>query len=105
MEVVMSKRKRTASVSGQKVPAQFGGTHCSLEELRAFGTGETGYIKPMTREEVSKTFPDIQGLPTDARVNFFALFNADGTPLALTDSYDAAIGHSLSAEIVVETIH
>ena len=35
-------------------------------------------------------FPAIEGLPKG--INLFALHAADGTPLALTDSHQAAVG-------------
>jgi hypothetical protein len=48
-------------------------------------------------------FPAIQELPTG--ISLFALHAADGTPLALTDSRQAAVGHAMGDELEIASVH
>lgn len=67
------------------------------------GDGEIAYIKEMTSDEAEKMFPQVSGLPQG--VNLFALHAADGTPIALTDTRQAALGHALDGELHVASVH
>ena len=42
---------------------------------------------------------------TEAGFNLFALHAADGTPLALTDSRQAAVGHAMGDELEIASLH
>ncbi len=72
-------------------------------DLAKLGDGEVAYIKVMTSDEAQKAFPAIEGLPSG--INLYALHAADGTPLALTDSRSAAVGHARGDELDVQSIH
>ncbi len=72
-------------------------------ELARLGGGEVAYIKTMSSDEVKRAFPALQGLPPG--INFYALHAADGTPIALTDSMQAAIGHAMEDELRIESLH
>jgi hypothetical protein len=72
-------------------------------ELAKLGDGDIAYIKVMTSDEAQKAFPAIEGLPTG--INLYALHGADGTPLALTDSRSAAVGHARGDELEVRSLH
>jgi hypothetical protein len=72
-------------------------------ELAKFGAGEIAYIREMTSDQAKAMFPAIEGLPTG--INLFALHGADGTPIALTDSRDAAIGHAIGDALEVRALH
>ena len=74
-----------------------------LSELAKLGGGKVAYIKMMTSDEAKEMFPAIEGLP--AGINLFALHAADGTPLALTDSRQAAVGHALGDELEIASVH
>lgn len=92
----MSKsRRRRAKVDNDPLLSTF--------ELAKLGQGEVAYIKMMTSDEAQKAFPAIEGLPTG--ISLYALHGADGTPLALTDSRQAAVGHALGDELEVYSIH
>ena len=75
----------------------------SMSELAKLGGGKVAYIKIMTPDEAKEMFPAIEGLP--AGINLFALHAADGTPLALTDSRQAAVGHALGDELEIASVH
>jgi hypothetical protein len=72
-------------------------------ELAKLGGGEVAYIKVMTSDEVERMFPAVTDVPRG--INFYALHAADGTPLALTDSRQAAVGHALGDELEIASLH
>ena len=72
-------------------------------DLAKLGDGKVAYIRMMTSDEAHRLFPTVSGLPDGT--NIFALHSADGTPLALTDSHQAAIGHALGDRLEVASIH
>ena len=72
-------------------------------ELARLGGGEVAYIKTMTSDEAHQLFPALEGLPEG--INLYSLHAADGTPIALTDSMQAAVGHALGDELEVASLH
>ena len=72
-------------------------------ELANLGDGEVAYIKTLTSAQAHELFPSIDDLPDG--INLFAVHGADGTPIALTDSMQAALGHVLGDELVVANLH
>ena len=75
----------------------------SLTDLAQLGGGKVAYIKTMTHDEAKELFPAVEGLPTG--IDLFALHAADGTPLVLTDSHQAAVGHALGDELEIAAVH
>jgi hypothetical protein len=75
----------------------------SESDFARLGGGSVAYIKSMTSEEAQRMFPSIEGLPNG--INLFALHAADGTPIALTDSRQAAIGHARGDKLEVRSLH
>ncbi len=96
MEKTTAKRSRRASAS---VP----GPVLHSLDLAKLGDGKVAYIRMMSSEEAQRMFPTVSGLPDDTSI--FALHSADGTPLALTDSRQAAVGHAMSDQLEVASIH
>jgi hypothetical protein len=72
-------------------------------ELANLGDGKIAYIKIVTGAEAKEAYPGVKGIPED--VELFALHGADGTPLALTDSRQAAMGHALGEDLEITSIH
>ena len=72
-------------------------------ELATLGGGVVAYIKTLTSDEASRMFPAVKGLPDG--INLFSLHAADGTPLALTDTKQAAIGHAIDDDLQIATVH
>jgi hypothetical protein len=75
----------------------------SMNDFAKLGGGKVAYIRMMTSDQAREMFPAIEGLPTG--INLFALHAADGTPLALTDSHQAAVGHALGDELEIASVH
>lgn len=72
-------------------------------ELARLGGGEVAYIKTLTSDEAIEMFPQIDGLPKG--IPLFSLHAADGTPIALTDTLQAAIGHAQEDELSIAPLH
>ena len=75
----------------------------SMSELAQLGGGKIAYIRVMSSDEAKEMFPAVEGIPTG--IDLFALHAADGTPLALTDSRQAAMGHAMGDELEVASLH
>ena len=75
----------------------------SMTELAQLGGGKIAYIKVMTADEAKEMFPAVEGNP--AGIDLYALHAADGTPLALTDSRQAALGHAMGDELEIASLH
>ena len=75
----------------------------SADELERLGGGEVAYIKTLSSEEANEMYPLDDTLPDG--INIYALHAADGTPIALTDSMQAALGQAIDDELVVASVH
>ncbi|HEX2840829.1 DUF1150 domain-containing protein [Hyphomicrobium sp.] len=72
-------------------------------ELARLGGGQVAYIKTLSSDEALKMFPAIEDLPRG--INLFALHAADGTPIALTDTRQAALSHAMDGELEIASLH
>jgi hypothetical protein len=75
----------------------------STTDLAKLGGGKIAYIKVMTSDEAKEMFPAVEGIPTG--ISLYALHAADGTPIALTDSRQSALGHAMGDELEIAAIH
>jgi hypothetical protein len=75
----------------------------SMSELAKLGGGKIAYIKVMTADEAREMFPAVEGIPTG--ISLYALHAADGTPIALTDSRQSALGHAMGDELEIASVH
>jgi hypothetical protein len=75
----------------------------SMSELAKLGGGKIAYIKVMTADEAKEMFPAVEGIPSG--ISLYALHAADGTPIALTDSRQSALGHAMGDELEIASVH
>ena len=75
----------------------------SQEQLAHLGGGSIAYVKPMRSEEVQRLFPQIADIRPGLQL--FALVAADGTPIMLTDSKDAAIANAWEHQLETVSVH
>lgn len=75
----------------------------SLGELALLGQGEVAYIKVLKPVDVKKLFPQLTGLPEG--IDLFAVYAADGRPLALTDSMNMAIANVKENDLLPVSVH
>ena len=70
---------------------------------RGLGGGKLAYVKTIRSEDVQKHFPQAPELA--AGTLLYALHAADGTPIMLTDSREAAIANAWSNELETLSVH
>jgi len=73
------------------------------QEFAHLGDGAVAYVKAINSEEVSRLFPQAPALRPG--VKLFALLGADGSPIMLTDSKDAAIANAWEHELETVSLH
>jgi hypothetical protein len=67
------------------------------------GGGRIAYIKPIRSEDVPALFPQVPQIAPGMQL--FALHAADGTPMMLTDSREAAVANAWSQELETVSVH
>lgn len=72
-------------------------------ELAHLGAGEVGYIRKMRYDEISRCFPEAPEV--DPRLDLWALFGADGTPILLTDNRSSTFYKAAEDELQTVSLH
>jgi hypothetical protein len=75
----------------------------SPEALALIGGGRIAYVKAIRSEDVAKMFP--QAPQIEPGMQLFSLHAADGTPIMLTDSREAAVANAWSQELEAVSVH
>ena len=80
-------------------------THIPLDTatFATLGDGQVAYVKPMRSDEVSRLFPQAPELTPG--LDLFALISANGTPILVTDSRDAAIANAWAHDLETVSLH
>jgi len=77
----------------------------TAEALAHLGDGRIAYVKAVRSEDVAALFPQMQVPKLAPGVKLFALHAADGTPIMLTDSREAAVANAWSQELETVSVH
>ncbi|MFC5504543.1 MULTISPECIES: DUF1150 family protein [Hyphomicrobiales] len=72
-------------------------------EFAALGTGEVAYLKSMTSDELLRIFP--QAPEIQSGLQLFALLSADGAPILVTDSREAATANAWEHDLRMVSVH
>jgi hypothetical protein len=75
----------------------------SAEALAQLGDGRIAYVKTIRSEDVPALFPEATEIAPGLKL--FALHAADGTPIMLTDSREAAVANAWSQELETVSVH
>jgi hypothetical protein len=75
----------------------------SAEALAHMGDGRIAYLKTIRSEDVPALFPQAPEIAPGLKL--FALHAADGTPIMLTDSREAAIANAWQQELETVSVH
>jgi hypothetical protein len=67
------------------------------------GGGKVAYVKPIRSEDVHSLYPQAPELQPGMKL--FALHAADGTPILVTDSREAAIANAMTHELETVSVH
>ena len=72
------------------------------EDFASLGGGHIAYVRPIASEEAARMFPQARLEPG---LKLFTLHAADGTPMMLTDSREAAVANAMQNELVTVSVH
>jgi len=75
----------------------------TTEALAHLGEGLIAYVKQIRSEDVPGLFPQAPHIAPGLKL--FALHAANGTPIMLTDSREAAIANAWSQELQTVSVH
>ena len=73
------------------------------QEFAHLGDGSIAYVKTIKSEDVKRLFPEAPAIRPGLQL--FALLGADGSPIMLTDSKDAAIANAWQHELQPVSVH
>jgi hypothetical protein len=75
----------------------------SPDELAKLGQGRVAYMRQISGREIAEAFPGTVELDPNATV--WALFGADGTPLAIADDAGGALSTAFQNDLMPVTVH
>ncbi len=80
-------------------------THPAVTQdmLAHLGDGRLAYVKAVRSEDVANLFPHAPKIAPG--IMLFALHAADGTPIMLTDTREAALANAWSQELEAVSVH
>ena len=75
----------------------------SADDFAHLGQGAIAYVKAIKSDEVLRLFP--QATELKPGLDLFMLAGADGAPILLTDSRDAAIANAWQNQLQTVSVH
>jgi hypothetical protein len=75
----------------------------SAQAFAVLGGGKIAYVKPIRSEDVHSLYPEAPEMQPGLRL--FALHAADGTPILVTDSREAAVANASSHQLETVSVH
>ena len=75
----------------------------STHELAAMGGGKIAYVRAMRGDELCRLFPQAPAMPADQHI--YLLLAADGSPLVIADSAQAALANAWDNDLVTVSLH
>lgn len=75
----------------------------SEEQFAHLGGGSLAYVRELRSEDVRRLFP--QAPPLQPGLQLYALLGADGTPIVLADTRDAALANAVQNELQTVSVH
>jgi hypothetical protein len=78
-------------------------TPLTTAEFAALGAGQVAYLKPITSDELARIFPQAPAI--EPGLQLFALLSADGAPILVTDSREAATANAWEHDLKMVSLH
>ncbi len=75
----------------------------SADEFANLGHGAIAYVKPIRSDQVPDLFPQAPAIAPG--LDLFLLLGADGVPILLTDSQDAAVASAWENRLQTVNVH
>ena len=85
------------------VAFEYEAKNVSAETLATLGEGHIASVKQIRSEDVPDLFPQAPKIAPGLKL--FALHAADGTPIMLTDTREAAIANAASQQLEMVSVH
>ncbi len=82
---------------------QHGPGGLTADQFAHLGEGAIAYVRPIKSEEAQALFPQVRGLQPGMQL--FALLGADGAPIVLADSKDAAVANAWEHQLATVSVH
>jgi len=79
------------------------GAALTPHEFAHLGDGSVAYVKTIKSEDAQRLFPQAPAIRPGLQL--FALLGADGSPIMLTDSKDAAIANAWENQLQTVSVH
>lgn len=75
----------------------------SNTDFAALGEGHLAYLRRMSSDDIRAKFPSAQSIRPG--INLWALFSADGTPLAVSDDRSSILASASENELMTVSLH
>ena len=75
----------------------------SPEQLQAIGNGFLAYVKPIGPADAARMLG--QPIQAGPEGKLFALFNANGAPISISQTFDLAVGSAMENELIAARVH
>ena len=73
------------------------------QDLAVLGEGDLGYIREIEVKEAQRLLGGQASVSPNSRL--FCLYNADGTPVSISGSREAAVGSAFEHELMPMSVH
>ena len=73
------------------------------QDLATLGEGALGYIREIEVQEAQRLLGNQASVAPDSKL--FCLYNADGTPVSISGSREAALGSAFEHELMAMSVH
>ena len=73
------------------------------QDLALLGEGDLGYIREIEVTEAQRLLGGQASVSADSKL--FCLYNADGTPVSISGSREAALGSAFEHELMAMSVH
>jgi hypothetical protein len=98
----LETRRRTSMTSNKK-DARMPQVPVSEINLAGMGLGEVAYVRKVTAGDVERMTG--HKLPTGPDKQLYCLYMADGTPMAVSDSREAAVANAFEHDLTAISVH
>ena len=75
----------------------------SPQDLALLGEGDLGYIREIEVKEARRLLGGQASVSNESKL--FCLYNADGTPVSISGSKEAAMGSAFEHELMPMSVH
>ena len=75
----------------------------STNELASIGEGHVAYLRRMSSDDIRAKFPSAQS--SQPGLDLWALFSADGTPLAVSDDRGSILASATENQLLTVSTH